>query len=76
MLLIQLFMHKAPFDTLFLGRIIGPMTRMVADSALLLGELAKPVDGFFDLPQGPGLGMDLLPEVLTRPDLITRRTEV
>ncbi len=33
---------RVPIDPPFLGRIAGPMTRTVADSALLLGELSKP----------------------------------
>lgn len=40
----------------------------------IVGELPKPVDGFFALPQGPGLGIGLLPEVLARPDLVRRLT--
>ncbi len=41
----------------------------------IVGQLATPKDGFFDLPQGPGLGMDLAPDVLTRPDLHRRVSE-
>jgi L-alanine-DL-glutamate epimerase-like enolase superfamily enzyme len=45
--------------------------RHYADEYLpVVGPLAKPVDGFFDLPPGPGLGIDILP----RPDLISRLT--
>jgi len=33
---------RVPVDPPFLGRIVGPMTRTVADSGLLLAELAKP----------------------------------
>src|SRR5690348_2485001 len=33
---------RVPVDPPFLGRIAGPMTRTVADAALLLGELSKP----------------------------------
>jgi aspartyl-tRNA(Asn)/glutamyl-tRNA(Gln) amidotransferase subunit A len=33
---------RVPIDPPFLGRIAGPMTRTVADAALLLGELSKP----------------------------------
>jgi aspartyl-tRNA(Asn)/glutamyl-tRNA(Gln) amidotransferase subunit A len=33
---------RVPVDPPFLGRVVGPMTRTVADSALLLGELSKP----------------------------------
>jgi aspartyl-tRNA(Asn)/glutamyl-tRNA(Gln) amidotransferase subunit A len=32
---------RVPVDPPFLGRIVGPMTRTVADAALLLGEIAK-----------------------------------
>lgn len=38
----------------------------------IVGELALPKDGYFDLPPGPGLGIDLLPEVYQRPDLVQR----
>ena len=41
----------------------------------VVGHIAGPRDGFFDLPGGPGLGMDLLPEVLERGDLVRRRSE-
>ena len=40
----------------------------------IVGSIGGPHDGFFDLPEGPGLGMDLLPEVLERPDLVRRVT--
>lgn len=33
---------RVPVDPPFLGRVAGPMTRTVTDSALLLGELSKP----------------------------------
>ena len=33
---------RVPVDPPFLGRAIGPMTRTVADSALLMAELSKP----------------------------------
>src|SRR5512143_3115752 len=33
---------RVPVDPPFLGRIVGPMTRTVADSALLLAEIARP----------------------------------
>jgi aspartyl-tRNA(Asn)/glutamyl-tRNA(Gln) amidotransferase subunit A len=33
---------RVPVDPPFLGRVVGPMTRTVADSALLMGELSKP----------------------------------
>lgn len=33
---------RIPVDPPFLGRAIGPMTRTVADSALLMGEVSKP----------------------------------
>ncbi len=33
---------RVPLDPPYLGRCVGPMTRTVADSALLLAELAKP----------------------------------
>jgi aspartyl-tRNA(Asn)/glutamyl-tRNA(Gln) amidotransferase subunit A len=33
---------RVPVDPPYFGRIIGPMTRTVADSALLLAELSKP----------------------------------
>ncbi len=33
---------RVPVDPPFLGRVVGPMTRTVADSALLMAELAKP----------------------------------
>src|SRR5580700_5819778 len=33
---------RIPVDPPFLGRVVGPMTRTVEDSALLLGELCKP----------------------------------
>jgi aspartyl-tRNA(Asn)/glutamyl-tRNA(Gln) amidotransferase subunit A len=33
---------RVPVDPPFLGRVVGPMTRTVADSALLLAELSKP----------------------------------
>lgn len=33
---------RVPVDPPFLGRIAGPMTRTVADSALLMAELSKP----------------------------------
>src|SRR5580658_3206438 len=32
---------RVPVDPPFLGRVVGPMTRTVADSALLMGELSK-----------------------------------
>ncbi len=35
---------RVPVDPPFLGRAIGPMTRTVADSALLMAELSKPDD--------------------------------
>ncbi|MBS0222444.1 MAG: amidase [Proteobacteria bacterium] len=33
---------RVPVDPPFLGRVIGPMTRTVGDSALLMAELSKP----------------------------------
>src|SRR5215813_4007695 len=33
---------RVPVNPPFLGRVVGPMTRTVADSALLMGELSKP----------------------------------
>jgi aspartyl-tRNA(Asn)/glutamyl-tRNA(Gln) amidotransferase subunit A len=33
---------RVPVDPPFLGRIVGPMTRSVADSALLMAELSRP----------------------------------
>ncbi len=33
---------RVPVDPPFLGRIVGPMTRTVADAALLLAEISKP----------------------------------
>src|SRR5690349_4636550 len=33
---------RVPVDPPFLGRVVGPMTRTVGDSALLLAELSKP----------------------------------
>jgi L-alanine-DL-glutamate epimerase-like enolase superfamily enzyme len=39
-----------------------------------VGEFALPQDGHFPLPAGPGLGIDLLPEVYARPDLIRRES--
>ena len=33
---------RVPLDPPFLGRVVGPMTRTVADSALLMAELSKP----------------------------------
>src|SRR5215475_2231237 len=33
---------RVPVDPPFLGRVVGPMTRTVTDSALLMAELAKP----------------------------------
>ena len=33
---------RVPVDPPFLGRVVGPMTRTVADSALLMAELRKP----------------------------------
>ena len=33
---------RVPVDPPFLGRVVGPMTRTVADSALLLEEITKP----------------------------------
>jgi len=33
---------RVPVDPPFLGRVVGPMTRSVADSALLMAELSKP----------------------------------
>jgi len=33
---------RVPVDPPFLGRVVGPMTRTVADSALLMAELSKP----------------------------------
>ena len=33
---------RVPVDPPFLGRVVGPMTRTVADSALLMTELSKP----------------------------------
>lgn len=41
----------------------------------ITGGSPSPVDGFFALPAGPGLGVNLLPEVLDRPDLTRRRVE-
>ena len=50
--------------------------RHYADEYLpIVGPIAAPRDGFFDLPGGPGLGMDLLPSVLERADLVRRRTD-
>jgi len=40
----------------------------------VVGPISAPREGFFDLPGGPGLGIDLLPAVLDRPDLVRRRT--
>jgi L-alanine-DL-glutamate epimerase-like enolase superfamily enzyme len=40
----------------------------------IVGEFALPQDGHFPLPAGPGLGIDLLPEVYARPDLIRRES--
>lgn len=49
--------------------------RHYADEYLaVVGPLAKPENGFFGLPGGPGLGMDLAAAVLERPDLVRRRT--
>ena len=33
---------RVPVDPPFLGRVVGPMTRSVADSALLMAEISKP----------------------------------
>jgi len=33
---------RVPVDPPFLGRVVGPMTRSVADAALLMAELSKP----------------------------------
>src|SRR4051812_40559955 len=33
---------RVPVDPPFLGRVVGPMTRTVADAALLMAELSKP----------------------------------
>jgi aspartyl-tRNA(Asn)/glutamyl-tRNA(Gln) amidotransferase subunit A len=33
---------RVPVDPPFLGRVVGPMTRTVADAALLMAELARP----------------------------------
>jgi galactonate dehydratase len=33
-----------------------------------------PIDGFFPLPKGPGLGTDLKPEVWSMPDVQVRET--
>ncbi|HTE36139.1 MAG TPA: amidase [Reyranella sp.] len=33
---------RVPVDPPFLGRVVGPMTRTVADSALLMAELSRP----------------------------------
>lgn len=40
----------------------------------IVGPLALPRDGYFDLPPGPGLGIDLAPEVFSRPGLIRRES--
>jgi len=51
--------------------------RHYADEYLpIVGPIAGPRDGFFDLPGGPGLGMDLLPSVMDRPDLVRRITDL
>ena len=42
----------------------------------LVDTVPRPVHGFFDPPDGTGLGLDLLPELWTRPDATVRRTEI
>jgi L-alanine-DL-glutamate epimerase-like enolase superfamily enzyme len=40
----------------------------------LVTELPKVEDGFIRAPEGPGLGIELLPDLPKRPDAIVRRT--
>lgn len=48
--------------------------RHYADEYLeIAGPLFPPRDGYFDLPEGPGLGVELMPDVFSRPDLLRRR---
>ncbi|MBM3787214.1 MAG: mandelate racemase/muconate lactonizing enzyme family protein [Acidobacteria bacterium] len=39
----------------------------------ITAPFARPSNGFFPLPPGPGLGVDLLPQVLARPDMTRRK---
>ena len=56
-------------------QIVESVRRHYADEyTAIVGELASPRDGYFDLPPGPGLGIDLAPGVFERPDLIRRET--
>lgn len=41
-----------------------------------VGPLPAPIEGSFGLPPGPGLGMDLLPSVLSHPHLIRNSAEI
>ena len=40
----------------------------------IVTPMLTPVDGAFPLPPGPGLGVELSPEVLQRPDLTAQKT--
>lgn len=54
-------------------QIVESVRRHYADEYRpIVGELALPEQGAFGLPPGPGLGLELLPEVLARPDLVRR----
>ena len=56
-------------------QIVESVRRHYADEyTAIVGELARPREGYFDLPPGPGLGVDLAPGVFKRPDLIRRET--
>jgi galactonate dehydratase len=41
-----------------------------------VGPLPPPVNGAFPLPQGPGLGVELLPSLLASPDLQLRQASI
>lgn len=56
-------------------QICESVRRHYADEYIpIVGELAKPVNGFFPLPPGPGLGIELSDAVYKRPDLIRRES--
>jgi len=40
----------------------------------IVTPMLTPVEGAFPLPPGPGLGVELTPEVLQRPDLTAQKT--
>jgi L-alanine-DL-glutamate epimerase-like enolase superfamily enzyme len=58
-------------------QIVESVRRHYADEYReLVGPLPSPRDGYFDLPAGPGLGIDLNPGLFDRPDAIRRETVV